>query len=213
MSAGYWNDDVWRSLALGKDIQVEPGNAWESSNSDYLYTTLLAGVRPRLVSYNHGGEVARQETFDASAADFEQRLQVAVASYASSGKPVLEMISLAEYLKQPSAAWRAVDTTGQFNLRNQQQRADEQERLKQVERLTRSAAVSGLFKNTEATPRAAPTPKPLPVVQPPAPKKSHETKPAPSEEPASSASWSIIVVLIVAVIGGLWLVLNKRKRH
>ena len=58
-----------------------------------------------------------------------------------------------------------------------------------------------------------PTPKPLPVVQPPAPKKTPEAKPAPtpSEEPTSSTPWSIIVVLIVAVIGLLWLLLKGRK--
>ena len=49
-------------------------------------------------------------------------------------------------------------------------------------------------------------------VQPPAPKKMTETKPilpTPSEEPASSTPWSIIVVLIAAVCGLLWLLLKR----
>jgi hypothetical protein len=49
---------------------------------------------------------------------------------------------------------------------------------------------------------------------PPTPKKAPEAKPSlttPSEEPASSTPWSIIVVLIVAAIGLLWLLLKKRK--
>jgi hypothetical protein len=214
MSAGYWNDDVWRSIALGKDFQIEPGNAWEGSTGDCLYATLLAGVRPRLISYNQSGEVIRQETFDASAADFEQRLNAAIAAYASSGKPSLEMISLVEYLKQPNAEWRAVDTTGQFNLRNQHQRADEQERLRQVGQLTRGEAVSGLSTNAATTTQTTPAPKPPPVVQSGVPKKSPEAKPTtstPSEEPASSTPWSIIVVLIVAAFGLPWLLLKRRS--
>lgn len=54
---------------------------------------------------------------------------------------------------------------------------------------------------------------PLPSVQPPAPKKAPEAKPAStqSEEPTTSARWSIIVVLIVAATGLLWLVHKNRK--
>lgn len=60
--------------------------------------------------------------------------------------------------------------------------------------------------------QSTPTPMPLPVVQPPTPK-TPEAKPAPttSEEPHSSTPWSIIVVLIVAVTGLLWLLVKKRK--
>jgi len=52
------------------------------------------------------------------------------------------------------------------------------------------------------------------VLQPPTPtKKAPKTKsePTPSEEPISSTPWSIIVVLIVAATGLLWLVLKKRN--
>ncbi len=46
----------------------------------------------------------------------------------------------------------------------------------------------------------------------PAAPKAHEMKPStPSEEPTSSTPWSIIVVLIVAATGLLWLLLKKRK--
>ncbi len=49
--------------------------------------------------------------------------------------------------------------------------------------------------------------------QPPAAKQAPEAKPAPtpSEEPTSSTPWSIIVVLIMAATGLLWLLLNGRK--
>jgi hypothetical protein len=49
--------------------------------------------------------------------------------------------------------------------------------------------------------------------QPPAAKQAPEAKPAPipSEEPTSSTPWSIIVVLVVAAIGLLWLLVKNRK--
>ncbi|MCB1212627.1 MAG: hypothetical protein KDK97_25100, partial [Verrucomicrobiales bacterium] len=40
---------------------------------------------------------------------------------------------------------------------------------------------------------------------------SKSTVPSPSEEPTSSTPWSIIVVLIVAAIGLLWLLLKRRS--
>lgn len=52
-----------------------------------------------------------------------------------------------------------------------------------------------------------------PNLQPSPPKKAPEAKPTPtpSEDPASSTPWSIIVVLIVAALGLLWLLLKRRS--
>jgi len=53
-----------------------------------------------------------------------------------------------------------------------------------------------------------------PSLELPAPKKAAVAKPAissPSEEPTSSTPWSIIVVLILAASGLLWLLLKGRK--
>ena len=47
--------------------------------------------------------------------------------------------------------------------------------------------------------------------QPPAPKKATSPTSSPSKETPSSTPWSIIVVLIVAATGLLWLLVNKRK--
>ncbi len=63
-------------------------------------------------------------------------------------------------------------------------------------------------------PKELAVPKPSPAVQQPAPKKALEVKPTtatPSEEPTSSTPWSIIVVLIVAACGLLWLALKRRS--
>jgi len=50
------------------------------------------------------------------------------------------------------------------------------------------------------------------LVEPPAPKETTDAKLfPPSEEPTSSTLWSIIVVLIVAATGLLWLLVKKRK--
>lgn len=64
-----------------------------------------------------------------------------------------------------------------------------------------------------SAPRATPTPQPPPVVRPPTPE-APEAKPTPttpSVETASSTPWSIIVVLIVAALGLLWLLLKRRS--
>lgn len=220
MSAGFWNEDAWHSVALGKDVTVEPGSLWESSNGDYLYATLLAGVRPRLLIYDQSGEIARQESFDASAADFEQRLQAVIAAYPSSTKPVLEMVSLAEYLEQPNALWRTVDVSGQFNLRNQHQRADERERLKVLGKLTRSAAISALIKETASNQDSAlvrPERKSRPgsdSASPPIPEThstSASTQVALIDQRRSMQSW-FIIFMAVAMIGLLLLIFKKRKR-
>ncbi len=52
-----------------------------------------------------------------------------------------------------------------------------------------------------------------PSLQPQTQKKADQAKPASSgsEEPTSSAPWSVIVILIVATSGLLWLLLKKRK--
>ena len=62
--------------------------------------------------------------------------------------------------------------------------------------------------------QTTPIPKLPPSLQSQAPKKLPEPKPittTPSEAPTSSTPWSIIVVLIVAGCGVLWLLVKRRK--
>jgi hypothetical protein len=59
-----------------------------------------------------------------------------------------------------------------------------------------------------ASTETTPTPKPSPVVQPPTPQKLPSTTPTTTPP---STPWSIIVVLIVAAGGLLWLLLKGRK--
>lgn len=188
-SAGYWEGETWRCLALGKDIAMDPQHAWEMTESDGFYGTLLAGMTPRLIVYDQKGELKRQDAFDPSMEGWEQRLEAAISSYSRHEKPVLEMISLSEYLNGLDAPWRTVDLTGRFNLRNQQHRPDEQERLKLVGPLTRSSALSTLqASDVEVEPTSATA----------------------SGHPASSTPWSNIGAGIAATVGLLWWLLKGR---
>lgn len=83
---------------------------------------------------------------------------------------------------------------------------------------TASSAASSVPSNDVSDPpklQSARTPLNPPfVVQPPAQKKAPEAKQrasTPSEEPTSSMPWSVIVILIVAATGLLWLLLKKRR--
>lgn len=133
-SAGEWSG-TWRSLSLEKDIKIEPCRIWEGVEGEYLYATKLAGTTPRLIFYSQQGEVMREEVLDVSAAE---------AVYPPGSMPVLELLSLAEYLLDPKAAWRVVDLSGQYNFRNQEERDTERERLKTMRPLSRSAAIQML---------------------------------------------------------------------
>lgn len=82
------------------------------------------------------------------------------------------------------------------------------------------AAVLELKSDQDKTSATAPDPQetssttPSVVMQPTAPGKPIDQKPdlsTPSEEPSSSTPWSIIVVVVVAAVGLLWLLLKGRK--
>lgn len=212
-SAGNWDGTTWRSLSLGKDIVVEPIRVWNGSGNDYLFATMLAGVRPKIVVYDQHGEVKREEAFDVNDADFEQRVAAAEQTYAGKGSPILEMLSLAEYLENPDDSWREVDLSEQFNLRNQQQRGAERERLKPGLHLTRNAAIEAL--QSKSSPQEPQRPhassEPMPAPKAPEPIKSPQATQTPVEESPSSTRWPVVAVVIVAVLGLLWVLFKKRK--
>lgn len=68
--------------------------------------------------------------------------------------------------------------------------------------------------SSKANPSAATNTQAPSLVLPTAPPKAPDARPTastPSEEPTSSTPWSVIVILIVAATGLLWLLLTKRK--
>lgn len=208
-SAGEWSGTTWRSLALGREITLDPQHAWSGANGDYLYATLLSGVRPRLLVYDHRGEMKHQEVFDAATANFEQRLDAALKPYSQNSKPMMEMVSLAEYLKDQNAPWRAVDISGQFNLRTQQQRPDEQERLKKTIPLTRTTTISLLQPTQQSTPSPsqsaapalmtpAPTAAPAASTQTPTP--ASQAPVAVVDQPSPVWPWLVGIVVLVVIV-------------
>lgn len=82
--------------------------------------------------------------------------------------------------------------------------------VKSVEARASSMPSHGTPAGTNET---TPAPKPPPGVHPatPMPSEARATASTPSEEPASSNPWNIIVVLIVAAGGLLWMVLKRRS--
>lgn len=80
-----------------------------------------------------------------------------------------------------------------------------------IEGQLRHAATFQAAKETASNPKTRVAPQP--VQQPILPKNAPSTSPTstPSEEPASSTPWSIILVLIVAALGLLWLLLKRRS--
>lgn len=210
-SAGNWSGTVWHSLDLGKDLLIEERSVWGGADGDFLYATLLAGAKPRLLVYDEQGEIQRQEVFDASAGDFDQRLEAAVNPYSESNKPILEMISLSEYLNNRDAPWRPVDTSGQFNLRNQHQRPDEKDRLRQSGQLNRAATIDLLQAIQKVPPTPAPAMTPALITPAPAAMSSESPLSTVSESKSSSSFPTVPVAILVVVIVGIALYLLRRK--
>lgn len=213
LSAGNWEPGAkkWHSLALQKNFAIEPGQVWSDGSNDYLYATIVGPPPPRLLVYGQDGEIQREEVFDASSKDFEQRMDAALKPYSQNNKPVLEMISLAEYLENRDAPWRPAEISGQFNLRNQQQRPDEQKRLRQSGQLTRTVTIDFLQPTQENTPSTSPPV--TPALMTPAPVAMPAALPSSTaKETESSRSLPIVpMAILAAVIVGIVLYLLRRK--
>lgn len=83
-----------------------------------------------------------------------------------------------------------------------------------MEKLPADTTATPSTKPLEISPSNSSKTSSLPMVKPNQKHKSSGAQPgevASNEEPTSSTPWSIIVVLIVAVIGLLWLLVKKRK--
>lgn len=131
--------------------------------------------------------------------------------------PKLQAILLADYLMKPDAKWAEVtewkiDANDCFFLPEDKERASKNTAFTPQVALSQLGVVQS--PSPSGSDQTTPKPKPPPVVQPTAPKNAPEAKPTvptPSEELASSTPWSIIVVLIVAATGLLWLLVKNRK--
>lgn len=87
--------------------------------------------------FDRNGEVKEDHRFDLSDPDLASKIKDAENQYSSEGEPALEMISLAEYLREDDPSWRNVEITSAFNFRNQHERPEEIERIAEIKKLTR----------------------------------------------------------------------------
>lgn len=141
LSGGNWDGKAWFSPNFGKELEIDPLKVWAGSGgADFAYATILSGVPPRLVLFGGNGEVKEEHRFDLSDPDLVSKIQDAESQYSSAGEPALEMVSLAEYLRDDDPSWRSVEVTSSFNLRNQHKRPEEIERIGEIEKLTRNEA-------------------------------------------------------------------------
>lgn len=141
LSGGEWDGKAWFSPDLGKELEIAPRKVWVGGKgSDFAYATILSGVPPRLVLFDGNGEVEEERRFDLSDPNLESKIEDAENQYSSSGEPSLEMVSLAEYLREDDPSWRNVEVTSAFNFRNQHKRTEESERIEKIEKLTRDEA-------------------------------------------------------------------------
>ncbi|MBK1832492.1 hypothetical protein [Roseibacillus ishigakijimensis] len=141
LSGGDWDGKAWFSPNLGKELEIDPLKVWAGSGgADFAYATILSGVPPRLVLFDGNGAVKEERCFGLSDPDLEAKIQDAENQYSRDGEPALELVSLAEYLREDDPSWRSVEVTSSFNLRNQHKRPEEIERIEEIETLTRNEA-------------------------------------------------------------------------
>ncbi|MGJ8634819.1 MAG: hypothetical protein ACSHX7_12955 [Luteolibacter sp.] len=141
LSGGEWDGKAWFSPDLGKELEIAPRKVWAGSEgADFAYATILSGVPPRVVLFDGNGEVKEEQRFDLSDPDLGSKILDAENQYSSAGEPALEMVPLAEYLREDDPSWRSIEVTSSFNFRNQHKRPEEIERIKEIEELTRDEA-------------------------------------------------------------------------
>ena len=138
---------TWFSPSFNLELEISPRKVWAGGpGADFSYATILSGVPPRVVFmlFDQNGEVKKEHQFDLSDPDLESKVQDIENQYSSAGEPALDMVSLAEYLREEDPSWRSVDVTSSFNFRNQDKRPEEIERIGEIETLTRDEAKSEL---------------------------------------------------------------------
>lgn len=129
--------------------------------------------------------------------------------------PVVSKMLFAEYLTDSASQWRPYDPKLPANAQHQQ----DQERIRMdtasaftpeyAAKLVAALEGSTAAKNGDVSRQRTI----IPPLAPPEKPKPAKAKPViTSEEPASSTPWSIIVVLIVAALGLLWLLLKRRTK-
>jgi hypothetical protein len=134
-------------------------------------------------------------------------------------KPDVMVSLLADVIANPESGWRPLildDAGHNYGLPNDRLLLTEDApRVEALRNFTPSAALETLQKSDSESaqlPNKLPATNSLQIVLPPTSKASEaKFAPIPIEKPDSSTPWIIIVVLIVAAIGLLWLLSKNRK--
>jgi hypothetical protein len=134
-------------------------------------------------------------------------------------KPDVTISLLADVVADADSGWRPLildDAGHNYSLPNGRLLLTEDApRVESLRSFTPKAAFAALQKSepqSEKSSNKPPTTGTLPIVKPAPPPNASEAKPvAASEAPTSSTPWSVIVVLIVAATGLLWLLVKKRR--
>jgi hypothetical protein len=130
-------------------------------------------------------------------------------------KPKLEAMLLADYLTNPNASWQVVPEW-QSNSNDYFQRPEDVARINGLSSFTPQVAIS-LLGAAQSVGQPAPSSALPKLQQVQTPKASSSSEPKPPEakptssDATSSTPWGIIVVLIVAATGLLWLLLKRRS--
>jgi len=133
-------------------------------------------------------------------------------------KPKLEAMLLADYLRNPNAAWQVVPEW-QSNSNDYFQRPEDAARINELSGFTPQVAMSLLGATQGDVPpapsAALPTQQQVQTLKAKSSSalKTPNAKPATlaSEKTVASTPWRIIILLIVATIGLLWFLLKKRN--
>jgi hypothetical protein len=197
---GFWWNPATHELLDYVRFGAEGGSAIFSQFDNGRLTTRNEPAALDEVSVGLGAEEAPRQGF--------QRI-----------KPQVTISLLADVVANADSDWRPLildDAGRNYNLPNGRLLlAEDAIRVEALKSFTPNAALTALQRSdpqSEQPPDKSPMTSSLPIVQPSAPKKALEAKPSTaSDEPTSSTPWSIIVVLIVAALGLLWLLLKRRS--
>ncbi len=226
------HEQTWTIFDVAKDGTLRPyrttlnhSSAWPIVEGDKTYLTyVLPPDKERMRESDEKPYPVYRYAFEfpeiKESLSYSSEVEVyKISQFASEELPKLQVILLAEYLMKPDAQWADV-TEWKQDSNDCYFRPEDAEIAEKNTNFTPLTALAMLGLAQQApqnsnslTPRSS-TPASLPTVAQQRPPKAHEPKlalPATTENAISTTTWRIIVVLIVAVIGLLWLFLKKVK--
>ena len=142
LSGGDWAAEKWYSPRFNSELGINGLEVWAGdSGSEFSYASYIRGMPPRIVVYDLKGKSV-EKTFHPSDEDFSASLEVELALYSNQQKPTLELVTLAEFLKNEDLNWRPAAINSNYNFRNQHFRPEEAEYIIDANELNRNEAIN-----------------------------------------------------------------------